>query len=177
MRYVEIAARLLIGVVFLVAFVGKVNSPVAYRAFVRSLREMNVLHAGLQPWAARGSLVVESLIIVLLAVPMRATGVAGFALSAGLLSVFAGAIGLSLRRGNRVPCRCFGASTTPLGTGHIVRNVVLVAGSLLGIVAALRPGTATGAGTVVAAFAGLAAGLVVTMYDDIAALWSPSAHT
>jgi len=173
-RYVEIAARLLIGVVFVIALAGKVNGAAAYRAFVLSLRRMEVLPDARLGGAARGSLLAEGAIVVLMAVPLRSAGVAGFALAAGLLTVFAAAIAASLRRGNRAPCRCFGASSTPLGPGHIARNAVLVAVALVGLVAAARPGTASVAGGVVAAFAGLVAGLVVTMYDDIAALWSPS---
>jgi len=172
-RYVEIAARLLIGVVFVIALAGKVNGAAAYRAYVLSLSRMGVLPAALRNGAARGSLVAEGAIVVLLAVPLRAAAVAGFALAAGLLTVFAAAIAVSLRRGNRAPCRCFGASTTPLGAGHIARNAVLVAVALAGLLAAVRPGAASAAGGVVAAFGGLVAGLVVTMYDDIAALWSP----
>jgi len=172
-RYVEIAARLLIGVVFVIALAGKVNGAAAYREFVLSLRRMDVLPVALASRAAPGSLVAEGLIILLLAVPLRAAAVAGFALAAGLLTVFAVAIAVSLRRGNRAPCRCFGASSAPLGPGHIARNAVLVAVALVGLLAALRPGAASVAGGVVAAFAGLVAGLVVTMYDDIAALWSP----
>jgi hypothetical protein len=172
-RYVEIAARLLIGVVFVIALAGKVSGGAAYRDFVLSLRRMDVLSAALVSAAARGSLVAEVAIVVLLAVPLRAAGVAGFALAAVMLTVFAGAIAVSLRRGNRAPCRCFGVSSTPLGPGHIARNAVLVAVALAGVLAAARPGQASATGGVVAAFAGLVGGLVVTMYDDIAALWSP----
>ena len=101
---------------------------------------------------------------------MRAA--AGFAVAAGLLAVFTGAIVLSLRRGNAAPCRCFGASSTPLGPRHVARNAVLVALALLGLVAALVPGPADLAGLVVAGAAGVVAGVTITAFDDIAALVS-----
>ena len=56
-------------------------------------------------------------------------------LAAALLAVFTGLIVVRLAQGRRPPCACFGAwSAKPLGPGHVVRNVVLIA---LAIVAAL----------------------------------------
>lgn len=173
MRYVEIGARLLVGVVFVVALAGKVTGPPAFRAFVASLRAMRVVPARLAGAAAAASIAVEAVIVVLLAVPGRWAAGAGFVLAAGLLCVFAGAIALSLRRGNRAPCRCFGASATPLGRGHIVRNAGLVAVCAAGLAAAFGTGSADPAAAVVAGGAGLVAGILVTAYDDIAALFTP----
>lgn len=178
MRYVEIAARLLVGTVFVVAVAGKVNGRSAYRAYVLSLQQMKVLPSHRVAAVAGGSLAVEGAIVVLLAVPLRCIAAVGFVLAAGLLAVFASAISVSLRRGNRAPCRCFGASTTSLGRGHIVRNLVLVAVSVAGLVTALLPGAGPAmAGGIVAALTGLVTGVLVTAYDDIAGLWrSPSVN-
>jgi uncharacterized membrane protein YphA (DoxX/SURF4 family) len=44
-----------------------------------------------------------------------------------LLVAFSAAIGVHLRRGDAVPCGCFGAaSTRPVGGRDLVRNAVLV---------------------------------------------------
>ncbi|AEV87840.1 hypothetical protein ACWT_6827 [Actinoplanes sp. SE50] len=175
MPCLEIAARLLIGTVFAVAVAGKVRSGAAYREHVRSLRRMGVLPDRWVPAAAGAAAGAEAVVVVLLAVPARWTGVPGFALAGGLLAVFTAAIAVSLRGGNRAPCRCFGASSTPLGGAHVVRNLLLLGVDLAALTAmfvAARP--ATLAGGVVAALAGLIAGALVTSYDDIVALWRPA---
>nr|BFE60911.1 methylamine utilization protein MauE [Dactylosporangium thailandense] len=171
MGYVEVAARLLVATVFVVALAGKVGSRRAYTAFADSLRQMRVVPPRLVAPAAAGSVAAEVAVVALLLVPARWAAVAGFVIAAGLLAVFAGAIALSLRTGSRAPCRCFGASTTPLGRGHIVRNAVLVAIALAGLAAAAGGSAIAVPGAIVAGGAGLVVGIVVTAYDDIAALF------
>ena len=177
MGYLEVAARLLVGTVFVVALAGKVRGAGAYAAFEASLRQMRVVPEALVRPAAAASLAAEAAVVALLAVPREWAGLAGFALAAGLLSVFAAAIALSLRGGNRAPCRCFGASATPLGRGHIARNAVLVAITLAGLIAAAGPGapgslaSTAGPGAIVAGGAGLVVGIIVTAYDDVVALF------
>jgi hypothetical protein len=176
MRYVEIACRLCLLTVFAVALAGKVSGKDAFAAFVRSLRAMGVVPEPAVAIAARASVVAEALVVVLLAVPARYPAAAGFAVAAGLLAAFAAAIQLSVRRGNSVPCRCFGVSSTPLGTRHVVRNVVLIAVALAGLTAALSPGQASMAGLLVAGAAGVVVGATVTAFDDIVALVRPTAN-
>jgi hypothetical protein len=171
MGYVEVAARLLIGTVFVVALAGKVSSAKAYAAFAASLRQMDVVPGRFVGAAAAASVAAEIAVVVLLAVPFGWAAVAGFVIAAGLLAVFAAAIGLSLRGGNRAPCRCFGASATPLGKGHIVRNTVLVAISLAGLAAAAGGGPVPVPGAVVAGGAGLVSGILATAYDDLVSLF------
>ncbi|WP_433219872.1 MauE/DoxX family redox-associated membrane protein [Dactylosporangium sp. CS-047395] len=171
MGYLEVAARLLVATVFVVALAGKVSGAKAYAAFVDSLLRMDVVPVRLARPAAAASVAAEVAVVVLLAVPLRWAAVAGFVIAAGLLAVFAAAIAISLRAGNRAPCRCFGASTTPLGKGHIVRNGGLILVSLAGLVAAAGTGAVAVPGAVVAGGAGLVAGIIVTAYDDIAALF------
>ncbi|GLL02250.1 MauE/DoxX family redox-associated membrane protein [Dactylosporangium matsuzakiense] len=171
MGYVEVGARLLLATVFAVALFGKVTGARAYAAFVDSLRQMRVLPAKAARPAAAASIATEAAVVVLLVLPWRWAAAAGFVLAAGLLAVFAAAIAMSLRGGNRAPCRCFGASATPLGKGHIVRNSVLIAIALAGLGAAAGAGAIAVPGAVVAGAAGLVVGIVVTAYDDIAALF------
>jgi uncharacterized membrane protein YphA (DoxX/SURF4 family) len=172
-RYLDVAGRLLIGVVFAVAVVSKVASRDAFRAFVRSLQQMDVLPLRSVPAAARVSVATEATIVTLLAVPLRWTAAAGFALAAGLLAIFAAAIRRSVRRGNRAPCRCFGASVTPLGRHHVVRNLLLAGAALVGLTGAVGRGHADVAGGFVAAGAGAVVGIAMIAYDDIAALLRP----
>ncbi len=47
--------------------------------------------------------------------------------AAGVLVAFTGLILIRLSEGKRPPCACFGGwSTTPLGVGHLVRNLALI---------------------------------------------------
>lgn len=174
MGYVEVGCRLLIAVVFAGALAGKVTSRASFAAFVASLRDMRVVPPRRTGAAAQASVATEALITGLMLVPVRLAGAVGFLLSAGLLVVFTAAIAQSLRQGNRAPCRCFGASSTPLGLRHIVRNAALVAVSLLGLSVALAGGPVDLAAGLVAGVAGLFLGVVVMRLDDILSLVRPS---
>jgi hypothetical protein len=72
-----------------------------------------------------------------------------------------------------VPCRCFGASSLPLGPWHVGRNVVLAAAATTGaaIVAPMHP--AQPAGVALAAAGGLLLGGVAATLDDIVGLFQP----
>ena len=174
MHYLAVAGRFLIGTVFLVAVVGKVSSSAAFGAFVSSLTRMAVLPPAAAGPAARATVVFEALTVALLAVPLRWPPAAGLILAGGLLAAFTVVIGLSLRTGNRAPCRCFGASSTPLGVRHIVRNGLLLVVTALSLVAVSAPGDLDLAGTLAAALAGLVAGAVTAALDDIIALLRPT---
>ncbi|NUR28377.1 MAG: hypothetical protein HOV83_21465 [Catenulispora sp.] len=75
-----------------------------------------------------------------------------------------------LRRGAAAPCRCFGASTTPLGPRHVARNVALIVACLAGLAGSLADGALHLPLTLVAAAFGAALGLLVTRLDDVAEL-------
>ena len=51
-----------------------------------------------------------------------------------LLIAFTGFVAVTLRRGVRTPCPCFGASDAPLGLATIARNLVLIAATLVATV-------------------------------------------
>jgi len=112
----------------------------------------------------------ELAVPALLAIP--ATAPAGFAGAAVLLGAFTGSIVTTLRRGTRASCRCFGASSRPLGPAHAARGACLLAvaavggaGSSAGERGALDP-----AGVAVA-LAAAAAGVVLTVaLDDLVSL-------
>ena len=174
MQYVAFGFRALLGVVFLVAVISKLSGRRAFAEFKQSVDSMRLVPSFLGTQAAVATVICEALITVLLAVPHRTAGLAGFSLAAVLLAVFAVGITFSVRRGNTAPCRCFGRSSTPLGRLHVWRNIFLVFAALLGSIATTLPaGPAEPAPTLTAVFAGLMAGAVVVALDDIAYLFGP----
>lgn len=174
MQYLDVFARCALGVVFAIAVAGKVSGREAFRSFARSLADMRILPARLITPVAAASAVVEALVIVLVAIPLRWAGQAAFAVAVGVLVALTAAIVLSLRNGNRAPCRCFGASRTPLGMRHVVRNALLLVVAILGLVGAYTAGGFTVPATIVAAVAGAVAGVTMTAYDDLAELVRPA---
>ncbi|MFF5209760.1 MauE/DoxX family redox-associated membrane protein [Streptosporangium sp. NPDC000396] len=174
MVYLAVGCRFLIGVVFAVAAVNKLSGRRRFNAFVWSLRRMEVVPEGLVRPAALVSAAAEVVIVLLLAVPANVPGMAGFAVAAGLLTAFTVGIAMSLKRGNKEPCACFGRSETPLGAGHVVRNLLLIAVTLLGLAASAAGGHAELGEAAIGALAGLVLGALVTAFDDIVALFRPT---
>ncbi|MGN9919534.1 MauE/DoxX family redox-associated membrane protein [Micromonospora palomenae] len=173
MRYLELACRLLLAVVFILAAFSKISGAAAWLAFVRALHQMRqVPDAVLRP-AAIATVAIEALVAVLLLVPVRAVGALGFALASCVLLVFTVVVGLAMRRGNRTPCRCFGASTSPLGLPHITRNLVLICTAALGLTGASAAGTLEVPYALLAGASGLIVGLLITALEDIVALIKP----
>ncbi len=128
MTYAVLFCRILLAGVFLAALVGKVRSASAYREFAGSVVRLGLFSRRVSRVCAAVVVGVELLVLVLL-VPPR-TVPAGFLAAVLLLGAFAAGIVLALRVGNSAPCRCFGASSAPLGRVHVVRNLILaVAGA------------------------------------------------
>ncbi|GAA3613563.1 methylamine utilization protein MauE [Nonomuraea rosea] len=170
MQYVDVASRLLLLTVFALALVSKVSSRRAWGEFAESLRAMAVVGDTKVPVAAAGAAAAEGGVIVLAAVPLRWAGSAAFILAAGLLGCLTVAVVMVVRRGNAVACRCFGASQTPLGLSHVVRNVVLVVIALLGLAGSLANGSFDPALSAIAGVFGAVLGLLITRWDDLASL-------
>ncbi|WP_327350917.1 MauE/DoxX family redox-associated membrane protein [Streptomyces sp. NBC_01304] len=169
------ASRFLIGIVFLISVLSKVAGRQAFSSFASSIGAMRLLPGGLRT-APVAALVVaaEGMVVALLLTPFPYATAAGLALAAGLLSVFGVAITLTVRRGVRTACRCFGASTTPLGIRHVVRNAALAGIAAPAAVAAVSaPRPVTAAQTVLPAVLGLLGGGLITAFDDLVSLFSP----
>lgn len=163
MSVTVVACQFLIGLVFVAAVLGKATD---YPAFVTSVGDLGFRPAA--PIAAlvlAGEIGVAGLVAVLPA--------AGFPLAILLLLAFAVAIARALRRGQAKPCRCFGRSSAPLGRHHVWRNAFLIAVAALGALGTLAtPGPVSPAAGVLAAVAGLVAGGLIVMLDDLRFLFA-----
>ncbi|MFI6586828.1 MauE/DoxX family redox-associated membrane protein [Embleya sp. NPDC050493] len=174
MGYIYVGCAGLIGLVFAASAVTKLRD---FTGFVDSI-------PGLVPMRARstrpiGCAVVAAETSVPVLVLLPPTRGPGFVVAGVLLAAFTAAVGAALRRGRRSPCRCFGASDTPLGARHLVRNGVLLAASIAGL-------SATGldpsadllpplAGSAVAVVVGLVGALLIISLDDIVDLFARNA--
>jgi hypothetical protein len=165
MEYVRIGCACLIGLVFVVTAMSKARD---FGGFARSLPELVPVRPVLVRPLAGGVVALEALVPLLIAVP-PATAY-GLGLAAVLLAAFTVAIGAALARGRRAPCRCFGASSTPIGPRHLARNGLLLTAAVLG---ALSPaGLPPLAGVVVTVAAGLVGAILVVFFDDIVDLFA-----
>jgi len=170
--YAEIGVRAVLVVVFAVAVVGKLRHRSGWREFVSSLRGFDVLpSAAVRPVAAVVA-ALEVTAVVMLLVPD--TVVAGYALAAALLVGFAAAMTVSLRRGARPVCRCFGGRGSTIGPVHVGRNVGLALAAVAGAVLRLLDGASPQpAPAVLAAATGVVVAAVIVRLDDVAALFAP----
>jgi hypothetical protein len=168
MAVAEIALRIMLAVVFAVAFGSKLRSRAAYAEFADSLGDIGWLRGGRRAVAAAVP-AAEAAVVVLLALPW--TVLAGFTATLVLLAAFTVVTGREAARGHRVLCRCFGAGTARIGPTQILRNVLLAAGAAAGL--AIEPGShgaAGAAGLVVAIGVALLAALALIRWDDLAYL-------
>jgi uncharacterized membrane protein YphA (DoxX/SURF4 family) len=118
-----VVASVLLGVAFLVAGGSKLAAGDSWPAQARGLGAPSVV-IPFVPW-------FELALGAVLVVQVARTAAALVALV--VLAVFTGLIVRRLARGEHPPCACFGAwSATPLGAGHVARNVALM---LLAVIA------------------------------------------
>ncbi len=177
--YLSIACAAALTLVFGISAAGKFGAE-RFRSFVASAGPLGLIPRARRAIVARmvvaGEFVIVAALITGSAVRSwnEAAGIlfSAFTGAAALLAVFTAAITLSLSRGERAPCHCFGRSAAPLGVPQVVRNVLLLGIALIGSVASLvesphgdLPGTA------VAICAGLAVGFVAVRFDDIVELF------
>lgn len=173
MVYLLIVCRTLLVGVFVAALAGKAARRAAYRDFATWVGTLGLVPRRLTAAAAAGATAAEVAAVALLALP--ATVPVGFALAVALLAVFTAGVVLAIRRGRRAPCHCFGASRTPLGAVHVVRNAMLLAvgcaGLTLSVVGDPDPATHL-AGVLLAVTVALLALLPVLRLDDLMALFT-----
>ncbi len=168
MAYLALACRGVIGLVFALSVVSKLRSGPAFREFTSWLAALP-LPLVRRRASAVTMVAAETAIVVLTGLPWTAQ--AGLILAAVTLAVFTTGTWLAVARGADQPCQCFGASVTPLGRRHVVRDVVLCMVAVVGVAAAGAAG-ARPAGIVVSLVAGLTIALFVVFLDDLAALFA-----
>jgi uncharacterized membrane protein YphA (DoxX/SURF4 family)/peroxiredoxin len=125
-----LGARLLLGVVFLVAAVGKLRDRAGFRRSV-------VAFGFPAAMADAASILIPIVEIVVAILIIRAPSAwLGAIASLVLLATFTVAIAINLARGRTPECSCFGsASSEPIGPATLVRNIVLAALALLVVMA------------------------------------------
>ncbi|WP_086841155.1 MauE/DoxX family redox-associated membrane protein [Amycolatopsis kentuckyensis] len=161
-----LAARVLVGLVFVVAAAGKLAGRVRLTEFADALAPLGRSPVGWLPVAA-ATAVAELAVAVLVGFP--ATYRPGLGLATAILLVFCAAIARSMRLGRRVTCRCFGRSGAVLGRVHLVRNTFLAV--VAGAATAVPPGPGLGLDTgAAAALVGAFAALVAINADSLAGL-------
>jgi hypothetical protein len=123
---------LLLVAVFGFSGLGKLRS---LAAFSRQVADYQLIPGSLTRLAAVAIAVGETACAVLLAVPW--TRAAGAGLAVVLLGLFLTAMSLAWSHGRRIPCGCFGGSTSPdaisadtIGPGTMVRTALLGAVAL-----------------------------------------------
>jgi Methylamine utilisation protein MauE len=169
MEYVSLGCRWLTGIVFLAAALSKVRGFDGFRRSVAALAPPLAARSGA---AASAVVTSELLVVALIAVPETAFW--GLAAALALDLAFVAAIVSALRRGVQEPCRCFGPEERELGAREVVRDVILGAVALAGLLgAAAGPPAWHPAGRLVAAFAGAVGALFVVRFDDIVELFFP----
>jgi Methylamine utilisation protein MauE len=169
MAFVAPACQGLLVVVFLASATGKLRGRRSLRAFADSLVSLRLVRTARALPVAVAVAVAEAATAVLLVAP--GSRQVGLTAAAVLMTVLTAGVAVVLVRGTAAPCRCFGVSVTPLSARHLVRNVLLTAAAVLGL---LAPGGASPPGAVVAVAAGVLGGILVTILDDVADLFGPS---
>ncbi|MBT2369921.1 methylamine utilization protein MauE [Streptomyces sp. ISL-10] len=186
-QYMVIGSCCVIGTVFLVASVSKLRGRAQFEEFAESVQQL-----GLVPrrWGRPVAVLAaggEVLVPFVLASPLIGGGppavasaflsapAFGLGLAVVLLLAFTTAIALAMRRGSGTSCRCFGTSSAPLGVQHVVRNLLLAALAVAGLVGALthRLSAVEYLPAVTAGGVGVVVAILCVFLDDIIDLFSP----
>jgi hypothetical protein len=123
----RLVVQLAIGMVFLFSTLGKLSDPVG---FARGVGEYRIVPKSLEFFAAMLVIVTETFLSI-----SHLTGwLLRIAVPVGLvmLLTFSTAVIINLRRGQAVPCYCFGASDQELISGRtLARLLMLLAGEIV----------------------------------------------
>ncbi|WP_433170438.1 MauE/DoxX family redox-associated membrane protein [Actinoallomurus sp. CA-150999] len=132
MIHLVLAQRCFLATVFAVAFFGKVRHISRFRQFTASIHKLAIIPERTARYAASVIVVGEGTATVLLILPFFPR--AGLALAAALLAVFVGVVIRSVRGGIFAECRCFGGAGAIMSNAMIVRNLLLMACAIPGLV-------------------------------------------
>ena len=123
-------ASVAVGLVLLVAGASKLRLP-EWRATAAAFGAPRWLAAAI-PWV---EVAVGALLVTGAGLPWTALA------ATGLLASFTATVALRLVRGQAAPCGCFGeTSPRPVGLDTLVRNLVLLGGSIGAALTGTRPG-------------------------------------
>jgi putative oxidoreductase len=120
-RYLLLASRFVLGIVFLVAAVPKIAQP---EAFAVSIEAYEILPVAVVNLIAIGVPWVELLCAVFLIGGARVRPSA--ALLGAMLLVFIVAISTAVLRGLNINCGCYGGTGTPVGWGKVLEDIALL---------------------------------------------------
>jgi hypothetical protein len=166
-----VSCRFLLLAVFAVSAATKLHSRAAFRSFALSLSYLRLAPPRWSAALAATTAAAEVAVVAALGVP--ATTTAGFAAAAGLLVILSAGIIWSLARGVSAPCRCFGASQTPISGAHVGRNVLLLLAALAGVAGAhTGPAPPHPVGTGLGVFFAAVGLLGVLFFDDVVSLFA-----
>ncbi|TWD82533.1 methylamine utilization protein MauE [Kribbella amoyensis] len=169
MAYVGFTCGLVLLIIMLASCLSKLWAG-SFADFAASVAAVRLVPRESVRGVAIAVVIAEGLAVVLLAVgPLRTLGLA---YTAVLLVGFTVVQVVVLRRGERVACRCFGASSAPISRAHVVRNLLMLAVGGIGL---LAPESATGdpAGIPLAALVAVVVALLLIRFDDLVSLVAP----
>lgn len=166
--YGVLACRLLIGIVFAASVLSKLRGKAEYLAFARWLGQLPLPGLLRGAPAAAAVAATETAIVVLL-IP-AVTAAAGLVLGALTLAAFAAGTLVTVRRGTAIPCRCFGASESPMSNWHVARDMLLALLAAAGAVGAASPAHAAG-GIALSLAVAVTAAVPIVLLDDLVSIF------
>jgi uncharacterized membrane protein YphA (DoxX/SURF4 family) len=127
--YGLVFCRIAIAAIFGWSAIGKLRDMRGFRDAITAFRLLPRHWSTAVAWAFVGGEV--AVVLLMLSGQPMLLGL-GFALAAGLLAVFSGALISGMRRALAVSCNCFGGSEQHISWYDVVRNALLIACSLVG---------------------------------------------
>ena len=182
-HWTQLEARLALAAVLTLSAYAKFRSRAAFAAFSRSALALtggvgrriastaDHSPARLLPAAVP---LVEALLVVALLLP--ATAAPALVVTLLLITAFTAVLGAALRRGETVPCNCFGPARSPLSTTQLLRNAMLLGLALLGCLAsypAPAPRATSLGGLGVALLGAVGIAWIAALWDELSALLGP----
>ena len=159
-------ARGVIGLAFALAVVGKALD---LDSFVQGIRSADLLPRGRAKPAASAVVALETLTVGLM-LPGGTWSVTGLLLAAAQLTGYSAVLVVMLRKGD-VRCACFGPATRVVSAADLVRNAVLAAVAVAGVVAWSRsPGDLATSDAVLVLAPAVATVLLLVALDDVVAV-------
>lgn len=160
-------------VIFIASFSSKVRSRTAFTAFADALTGFGIRGVRTQPLTAGIVITAEAAAAVLIALP--STVIWGLTAGGVIVAVFTAQASIARQRGLRPICNCFGSTGSALGARHFMRNGLIIAVAVTGLLAQFASGRTHLAAAPVVLATGIAviAGAAVVVWDDLAALFAP----